>query len=239
MIKGNSVSGSQSAGLDVEHSTNVNAANNLLVTNGIGVKITKSSANFIHGNTVDFNRIDGLDDEGDHGDIIQANSLVGNATSGVGNAELFLSNASGGETVEKNSVLQNHSNAIEVFGTSTGVTISGNTVENNGGDGIGLNGTTHSIVTGNTVKSNAVGIHFAGALVAQPSHRERRRQQQDRWHPPRPLELLQHREQERGKLDDGIFDAEDDSIGTGTAGTENNWTGNTEKKDNHGGGLGH
>jgi parallel beta-helix repeat protein len=235
-VDGNDVSGSAGFGLNVQQSSVVRATNNLLVTNAGGAVFFNSSGNFIQGNTVEFNRIDGLDDEGDHGDIIQANSLVGNATSGVGNA-LFLSNASSGETVENNSVLQNHSNAIEVFGTSTGVTISGNTVENNGGDGIGLNGTTHSIVTGNTVKSNAVGIHFAGASF---NHVIGNVVDNNRIVGIR-LDHLSffNTVSKNTALNNGIFDAEDDSIGTGTAGTENNWTGNTEKKDNHGGGLGH
>jgi hypothetical protein len=40
-------------------------------------------------------------------------------------------------------------------------------------------------------------------------------------------------------LGNGIFDAQDTSKGSGTAGTANIWTGNHESKDNLGGGLGH
>jgi parallel beta-helix repeat protein len=162
--------------------------------------------------------------------------VFGNATSGEGNG-IFLSNASGGEKVENNSVLQNHSNAIEVFGTSTGVTISGNTVKNNAGDGIGLNGTTFSIVAGNLVNSNAVGIHFAGASFNQVSGNivDNNRIvgiQLDRSSVSNTVSL-------NTALNNGVFDAEDDSIGFRTAGTANTWTANTEHKDNLGGGLGH
>jgi parallel beta-helix repeat protein len=235
-VDGNSVSGSGSFGLNVQQSSDVTAANNLLVTNVGGAVFFDSSGNNIQANTVEFNRFDGLDDEGDQGDIIQANSVFGNATSGVGNA-LFLSNASGHETVKNNSVLQNHSNAIEVFGTSTDVTVSGNTVKNNGGDGIGLNGTIHSIVAGNLVNSNAVGIHFAGASFSQVTGNivDNNRLvgiQLDRLSVSNTVSL-------NTALDNGLFDAEDDSIGLGTAGTANTWTANTEHKDNHGGGLGH
>jgi hypothetical protein len=37
----------------------------------------------------------------------------------------------------------------------------------------------------------------------------------------------------------GVFDAEDDSTGSQTAGTANTWTGNTFSTDNKGGGLKH
>ncbi len=40
-------------------------------------------------------------------------------------------------------------------------------------------------------------------------------------------------------LNNGQFDAEDLSTGSGTAGTANTWLHNTERHDNHGGGLGH
>jgi Periplasmic copper-binding protein (NosD)/RTX calcium-binding nonapeptide repeat (4 copies) len=40
-------------------------------------------------------------------------------------------------------------------------------------------------------------------------------------------------------LNNGQFDAEDLSTGSGTAGTANTWLHNTEHHDNHGGGLGH
>jgi parallel beta-helix repeat protein len=236
VLKGNSVSGSASFGLSVQTSTNVNAANNLLVSNAGGAVFFGSSGNTIQGNTVEFNRIDGLDDEGDNGDIIENNSVVGNATSGVGNA-LFLSNASGHEIVKNNSVLQNHSKAIEVFGTSTGVTVSGNTVENNGGDGIGLNGTTHSTVAGNTVNGNATGIHLVGASFNLITGNVADNNRKVGIHLDRSS--VSNTVSKNTALNNGIFDAEDDSIGTLTAGTANLWTHNTEKKDNHGGGLGH
>ena len=40
-------------------------------------------------------------------------------------------------------------------------------------------------------------------------------------------------------LNNGQFDAVDLSTGSGTAGTANTWSHNTEHHDNHGGGLGH
>jgi parallel beta-helix repeat protein len=235
-VDGNLVSGSGSFGLNVQQSTDVRATNNLLVTNAGGAVFFNSSGNLIQGNTVEFNKFDGLDVENDHGDGILTNSVFGNATSGEGNA-IFVSNASGGETVKNNKVLQNHSNAIEVFGTSTGVTISGNTVENNGGDGIGLNGATSSTVAGNLVTGNAVGIHLTGASFNQVAGNIADNNRivgidLDRFSVSNTVSL-------NTALNNGIFDAEDDSIGFGTAGTANTWTANTEHKDNHGGGLGH
>lgn len=202
-------------GLTVSQSTDVNAANNLLVANSGGAIFSESAFDRLQGNTVEFNQTDGIDVEGDHGDVILKNSVFGNATSGLGNA-IFLSNVSGGEAVKNNSVLQNHSNGIEVFSTSAkGVKVTGNTVENNGGDGGGLGGTSNITVAANVLNNNrSVGILLdaksAGNTVTKNT-----------------------------ALGNGVFDAEDLSTGTGTAGTANLWTRNRFNRDNRGGGLGH
>ncbi|MGC1718150.1 MAG: right-handed parallel beta-helix repeat-containing protein, partial [Isosphaeraceae bacterium] len=215
VVKGNLVQGSRSVGLTVSQSTDVNAANNLLVANSGGAIFSESAFDRLQGNTVEFNQTDGIDVEGDHGDVILKNSVFGNATSGLGNA-IFLSNVSGGEAVKNNSVLQNHSNGIEVFSTSAkGVKVTGNTVENNGGDGGGLGGTSNITVAANVLNNNrSVGILLdaksAGNTVT-----------------------------ENTALGNGVFDAEDLSTGTGTAGTANLWTRNRFNRDNRGGGLGH
>ena len=163
--------------------------------------------------------------------------MFGNATSGLGNA-IFLSNVSGGEAVENNSVLQNHSNGIEVFSTSAkGVKVTGNTVENNGGDGVGLGGTSNIIVAANVLNNNAVGIH----LVSSSSNQMIGNVADNN----RSVGILLDAKSagntvtENTALGNGVFDAEDLSTGTGTAGTANLWTRNRFNRDNRGGGLGH
>jgi parallel beta-helix repeat protein len=235
---GNSVSGSQSAGLDVEQSTNVNAANNLLVTNGIGVNFTNSSFNLLQQNTVEFNRLEGIDVTGDQGDVILKNTVLGNATSGLQASGILLFNVSGAEAVENNSVLQNHSNGIAVDSTSAaGVKVTGNTVKGNGGDGIGLNTTSNITLAANTLSGNAVGIHLVGSSSNKFIGNVAENNKGDGI-------LVDAKSagnifKDNTALNNGVFDAEDDSTGTGTAGTANFWTGNVEKKDNRGGGLGH
>ena len=255
VVKGNLVQGSRSVGLTVSQSTDVNAANNLLVANSGGAIFSQSAFDLLQGNTVEFNKIDGIDVEGDQGDVILANSVQSNATSGLGNA-IFLSNVSGREAVENNSVLQNHSNGIEVFSTSAkGVKVTGNTVENNGGDGVGLDGTSNIIVAANVLNNNAVGIHLSlsstryqrahnilGILLVSSSSNQMIGNVADN---NKAVGILLDAKStgntvtENTALGNGVFDAEDLSTGTGTAGTANIWTRNTEKKDNHGGGLGH
>jgi parallel beta-helix repeat protein len=235
VVKGNSPSGSKGEGLFVRQSTDVNAANNLVFANNVGVTFVDSSSNTIQGNTVEFNKFEGIVAVRDQGDVILANSVFGNATSGVGSA-ILLDNASGGEAVENNSVLQNRSNGIEVD-FSTNVKVSGNTVENNGGDGIGLNNTTDSIVAGNFLTGNAVGLHLVSSSSNQFIGNIAEYNKGDGI-------LLDAKSvgntlSKNTALNNGAFDAEDDSTGTGTAGTANFWIQNTEKKDNRGGGLGH
>src|SRR5208283_296466 len=113
----------------------------------------------------------------------------------------------------------------------------GNTVEGNGSDGIGLNGTSNITVAANTLSNNAVGIHLVGAskntMIGNVADNNK------------AVGILLDAKStgnivtENTALFNGVFDAEDLSTGTGTAGTANFWTRNTEHKDNHGGGLGH
>ena len=237
VVKGNSVSGSKGDGLNVVQSTDINAANNLLVTNNVGANFSKSAFDTFKKNNVEFNRFEGIFAVGDQADVILANSVFGNATSGVGSA-IILDNVSGGEAVENNSVLQNHSNGIEVFSTSAkGVKVTGNTVEGNGGDGVGLGGTSNIIVAANVLKNNAVGIH----LVSSSSNRMIGNVADNN----RSVGILLDAKSagntvtENTALGNGVFDAEDLSTGTGTAGTANLWTRNRFNRDNRGGGLGH
>ena len=215
VVKGNLVQGSRSVGLTVSQSTDVNAANNLLVANSGGAIFSESAFDRLQGNTVEFNQTDGIDVEGDHGDVILKNSVFGNATSGLGNA-IFLSNVSGGEAVKNNSVLQNHSNGIEVFSTSA------------------------QRCKGHRQHRREQRRRRRRPRRHKQHHRrgERPEQQQVRRHPSQRQEPG-NTVTENTALGNGVFDAEDLSTGTGTAGTANLWTRNRFNRDNRGGGLGH
>ena len=204
-----------------------------------------STFNSLHDNTVEFSRDEGISVTNDKTDLILANSVQQNDTSGVEVSGIVLYNVSGGEAVENNKVLNNGFNGIGVFGTSgiiavdgttTGAKVSGNDVENNGGDGIVLNGTTGSIFAANTLKNNAVGIHLVGSssneMIGNVADNNK------------AVGILLDANStgntvtENTALGNGVFDAEDLSTGTGTAGTANLWTRNSFKRDNRGGGLG-
>jgi parallel beta-helix repeat protein len=236
-MKGNAVSGSRSFALTVLGSTDLNAANNILFDNNSGASFEGSAFDTFQQNTVEFNRFDGIDVSGDHGDVILANTVQSNASSGPGNA-IDVFNVSGGEAVENNSVLNNHSNGIEVFGTSDpSVKVTGNTVQGNGGDGIGLDDTRNITLAANTLSNNAVGIH----LVSSSSNKIIGNVADNNRAVGILLDAksLGNTVTKNTALNNGDFDAEDLSTGTGTAGTANLWTRNTEHKDNRGGGLGH
>ena len=192
-----------------------------------------------------FSRFEGISVTNDKTDLILANSVQQNDTSGVEVSGIVLDNVSGGEAVENNKVLNNGFNGIGVFGTSgiiavdgttTGAKVSGNDVENNGGDGIVLNGTTGSIFAANTLKNNAVGIHLVGSssneMIGNVADNNK------------AVGILLDANStgntvtENTAPGNGVFDAEDLSTGTGTAGTANLWTRNSFKRDNRGGGLG-
>jgi parallel beta-helix repeat protein len=230
VVKGNLVSGSKQSGLNVQQSVDVKAVNNFIVTNNVGVNFANSSFDLLQGNTVEFSRFEGIFATFDKTDLILANTVSGNATSGLGSA-IVLDGVSGGEAVENNSVLNNHSNGIEVDFASPGVKVSGNTVENNGGDGIGLNSTSKSIIAANTVKNNqrpARRLETRGFLGRKPEFLALCRIVENNAvgiH----LDAKSAGNTVTGNiaLGDRVFDAEDNSTGTRTAGTANFWIHNT------------
>jgi parallel beta-helix repeat protein len=120
---------------------------------------------------------------------------------------------------------------------STAVRVSGNTVENNDGDGIGLNHTTDSIIAGNLLTGNVVGLHIVDSSSNQFIGNISDNNKSDGILVD--AHSVGNTLTKNTALHNGAFDAEDDSHGTRTAGTANVWVGNTVGKDNHGGGLGH
>ena len=221
-----------------------------MVTNGVGVNFTNSSFNLLQGNTVEFNRLEGIVASGDKADTILRNTVEHNDTSGFEVSAILLFNvgASGrfAEAVENNTVFDNDFDGIAVDttsgvilpdGTTTGAKVTGNDVENNGGNGIFLDGTTGSIFAANTLNDNLLGIN----LVDSSSNRLIGNVADNNTNFGIILEANStgNTVTENTALGNVVFDAADLSTGTGTAGTANFWTRNSFKRDNRGGGLGH
>jgi parallel beta-helix repeat protein len=233
-VRNNNVFGSGVFGVDIEQSTGVQASNNLLTGNAAGALFFESTGS-IEQNTVEFNRTDGLDIEGDKGDFIGTNTTSNNGTSGRGDGILLLNVSN--EALETNKVTHNHTDGIAVFGTSTGLKVGGNDAEDNGGNGISLNGTTSSFVTANTANGNSTGILLAGSSFNQIIGNVADNNTVDGIH--LDTTSVFNVVKDNQALGNGNLDVEDDSSGFLTAGTHNTWTGNVEKKDNRHGGLGH
>jgi F-box protein 11 len=117
-----------------------------------------------------------------------------------------------GAVVTGNRVFGNTADGIDLVSTS-GVTLAGNTADHNGGNGIALFDSAGSLVVGNRARHNAGdGIFVDAGSTGNTFLRN-------------------------ALLANGVFDAEDDSAGTGTAGTGNAWLHNRGSADNKGGGL--
>src|SRR5262249_39726758 len=101
-----------------------------------------------------------------------------------------------GAVVADNHVFGNTADGIDLVNTS-GVTLVGNTADHNGGNGIGLFGSTGNLILRNHARHNAGDGIFADAASTGNAF------------------LL------NAMRANGAFDAEDDSLGTGTAGTGN------------------
>jgi parallel beta-helix repeat protein len=117
-----------------------------------------------------------------------------------------------GAVVTGNHVFGNTGDGIDLVSAS-GVTLAGNTADHNGGNGIALFGVTGSLVVGNRARLNGGDGLFADAGSTGNTFL---------------LNALRA---------NGVFDAEDDSAGTGTAETGNTWLLNRGRTDNKGGGL--
>jgi parallel beta-helix repeat protein len=128
----------------------------------------------------------------------------------AGNSTGIFASTSAGATITGNTVSGTMNDGIDlssVFGTTT---LQGNIIDRNGGQGVSLLNSTGVTLRGNRVSKNVLDGIFADSPSAGNSF-------------------------VRNALSgNGHYDAEDDSTGTGTAGTANTWTGNKGKTDNKG-----
>jgi parallel beta-helix repeat protein len=117
-----------------------------------------------------------------------------------------------GPVLADNSVSGNTADGIDLVSTS-GATVVANSSDNNGGNGIALFSSTDNLVLLNRARHNGGdGLYVDPASIGNTFL----------------LNTMKH---------NAVFDAEDDSVGSGTAGTGNTWIDNTGKTDNVGGGL--
>ena len=165
---------------------------------------------------------DGIEVSNSVGNKIENNTIAGNGSGGKGQG--ILLNTVTSTTVSGNTVSNDTTNGIDVE-NSSGVNIEHNTVTGNGGDGVVLSATASSSEANNALSGNANGIHLNGSSNNNISSNQIQRSTHDGiW-----LDPDSTGNKVTGNLvsGSGVFDAEDDSTGTKTAGTANTWTGNT------------
>jgi parallel beta-helix repeat protein len=139
-------------------------------------------------------------------------NVAGNTVTNA-NYGIYLISAQGA-VITDNQVSVNTADGIDLV-NSSGVTLSGNTSDQNGGNGISLFISTGNLIFDNSAAHNGrdgtfVDVGSTGNTLFQ-----------------------------NALSDNGAYDAEDQSTGSGTAGTGNTWIANTGKKDNKGGDLLH
>ncbi len=252
-IYGNTVSGSGGAGLAMADSHGNWAQDNTVEYNlDQGMVFSQSSPDSVNGNTVEHNLGDGIDDGDDAGTLNSHNEFSYNTieSNGILPAGVNVFLPGGGENqsqgmllsgatyavVYDNTVSNNHTDGIEVVLSSTGTLVSDNTVDGNGGDGIAVSGTNTGTVEYNSLNGNgADGIHFESVTDMTVY---------DNTVANSGLDGIQLDAKSSGNIVEynavsgsGVYDLEDDSSGSGTAGTANTWIDNTARTDNHHGGL--
>jgi parallel beta-helix repeat protein len=234
-IEHNVISVNTGAGLSLSQTSSDTVSANTLSGSKVDIGVVQANANTIESNIIVNAVTDGIELGNSSGNKIENNTVTGNGTGGQGQGILLSTVTS--TTVSGNTVSNNMTNGIEVAVTSSGVSISTNTVGSNGGDGIALSATSSSQVAGNTITGNANGIHLLGSDNNQIHGNSIQHSKNDGiW---MNADSAGNKVTTNVASGSGGFDAEDDSNGSGTAGTANSWIGNTFGTDNKGGGLRH
>jgi len=230
----NTVNSNGGDGIALSESTGNWVQHNSLTANYVGVAIVQSTAD-TDWNLIQNSATDGIDVGDASGNELSYNTITGSGTIGQGQG-MLLSTVTN-TTVYDNTVTNNHTDGIEVAISSSGVLVSSNTVNHNGGDGIALGATSSSTVEYNNVSYNGTNIDLLGSTdnTIYDNTADNASGVGIRLDATSTGNSVTY----NTMLNNGQFDAEDLSTGSGTAGTANTWSHNTEQHDNHGGGLGH
>ena len=234
-IEHNVISFNTGTGLSLSQTSSDTVSGNTLSGNEVDIGVVQANTNTLESNLVEDAVTDGIEVGNSGGNKIENNTVTGNGTGGQGQG-ILLSTVSS-TTVSGNTVSNNRTDGIEAVAGSSGVSISNNTVSNNGGDGIALSATSGSQLASNTISGNGNGIRLLSSNNNQIHGNSVQNSRNDGiW-----LDSLSAGNQVTTNVASGSggFDAEDDSSGSGTAGTANSWIGNTFGTDNKGGGLSH
>jgi parallel beta-helix repeat protein len=222
IVKNNVIDNYMQMGIDVAHNgsfasitgntvTGLGPALGPLSSDQVGIDVEHGGRAQISNNVVskNFGNAAGIALQGAAPGVSVNSNKVFNNVLGI------LTSGVSGVFILHNAVSGNTSDGIAMY-SSSGMTVSGNSCTNNGGNGISLVGTTHSTIQRNVSEANHGDGIFADAGSV------------DNFFLGNIL---------ANKTSNGLYDAEDDSSGSGTAGTGNVWSGNVGKTDNHGGAL--
>jgi parallel beta-helix repeat protein len=199
------------------------------------IAVIQSDSNTFNFVSSEFNRTDGIDVGDDAANLFLNGNVDHNGLAGQGRG--FLLSTVPNVIIQKVNVFDNKTDGIEAALDSKNIEILDSTVENSNGEGIGLAATSHSVILGNLVLRNGENIGLlksTGNLIrGNPADNAAG----DGIH----LDATSTGNTAQGNtaLGNGKSDAEDDSVGTGTAGTANILVLNHELKDSHAGALGH
>jgi parallel beta-helix repeat protein len=136
--------------------------------------------------------------------LLDTSTVSGNTAIGNGGPGFTLLLV--GNTVSRNTAVDNGSDGFTIYSGNS--SISGNTADANDADGIDLYDVGGSTITGNTADSNRqVGIDVSNYSLLNSISKNT-------------------------ALKNGTYDLQDESTGSGTAGTANTWSDNTAKTSN-------
>jgi parallel beta-helix repeat protein len=136
--------------------------------------------------------------------LLEKTTVSGNTADGNGGPGFFL--ATFGNTISRNTAVDNGGDGFTVAGGNN--SISGNTADSNGADGIDLNQSSENTITSNNANSNHQDGIEADSLSSGNSISK------------------------NTALKNGSYDLQDESTGTGTAGTADTWFANAARTSN-------
>jgi parallel beta-helix repeat protein len=220
-VQGFSISGYQ-AGIDVEGPNgHERLTNNSILSGAYGINLHDSLNNVVEDNwiTLNFNSgvldyVDVAPGAGDTGNRYQGNKLQYNFENGIFiNTNTTASFPNGRATVTGNTIDNNLLDGI-LLTNSSAVTVAQNDLSYNGQDGIELVGSTNNVLSGNTANQNGASISSCGPT--------RGAGECDGLH--LHSNATGNTVRQNIALGNLVWDAQDNSTGSGTAGTANTWT---------------
>ncbi|MCE5213695.1 MAG: DUF3344 domain-containing protein [Methanobacterium sp.] len=142
-----------SAGIRLYSADNCQISGNSINNNFMGIKLYKSTANTINGNTITNNNWTGICLDQSTANIINGNEIAGNLEG------LYIVNSSNNNLINSNNIHNNINNGVDILSNSTGNSLDSNILSHNAVIGLFIQNSSTNTITNNTVQNNGwVGI---------------------------------------------------------------------------------